>query len=99
MADEAVSADEIQHALKDEEIHLALVAYANRGAEYWKEIALEHKDSGEYIESIIVVDNGVDDVAVVATSDIAHILEFGSVDTPEFAFRARTEAYFNNGGE
>lgn len=98
MADEAVSEDEMLAAAREAEIHEALVALAHRGAEYWKTIALEHKDTGEYIDSIIVVDNGIDDVAVVATSEVAHLLEFGTVDTPEFAFRARTESYFNNGG-
>jgi len=99
MADDAVSMNELRDAIREEFIHNALVALANRGAEYWKEIAQEHKDTGEYIDSIVVVDNGVDDVAVVATSEVAHLLEFGTVDTPEYGFRARTEAYFNNGGE
>ena len=84
--------------LNSAEIRAAEIALAERVAEYWKDLALEHKDTGEYIDSINVVKDG-DTVAVVASSDIAHILEFGSEDTPEYAFRARTESYFNNGGE
>lgn len=32
---------------------------------------------------------------VGATVDYAHIIEYGSEDTPEFAPRAKTEAHFN----
>ena len=86
-----------ENALNSDEIVQAKLDLAERVAEYWKQLAQEHKDTGEYIDSIDVVQDG-NTVAVVATSDIAHLLEFGTVDTPELAFRARTESYFNSKG-
>lgn len=92
MADDLFDPDELAAALKDAAVLEAKLDLAERAADYWKSIAPE--DTGEYQESIHVVHEG-DTVAVVCDSPIAHIIEYGSIDTPEFACRARTEAHFN----
>ena len=74
------------------EILAAKLELAEEVADYWRSISPE--DEGTYKDSIEVVQDG-DNVAVVAQDEKANIIEYGSVDTPEFACRARTEEYFN----
>jgi len=95
MAEDLFDPADIADMLKSAEVVAAEIDVAERAADYAKSIAPE--ESGDYINAIHVVHNG-DTVAVVFGDPAAHIIEYGSVDTPEFAVRARTEAYFNGGG-
>lgn len=65
---------------------------AEQAAEYWRSVS--PVDEGDYVESIEVVQDGPE-VAVVAQDPKAHIIEWGSEDTPEFAPRTKTEEFFN----
>lgn len=61
----------------------------------WRQNSPE--DSGAYKESVEVKKPASGGAGKVGTSiGYAHILEYGSVDTPEFSPRGRTEAYFEN---
>ena len=95
MAEDLFDPADIADALKTQEVIAAEIDLAERAADYAKSIAPE--ESGDYIDAIHVVHDG-DTVAVVFGDPAAHIIEYGSEDTPEFAVRARTEAYFNGGG-
>ena len=95
MAEELFDPAQIADVLREQEVIAAELDLAERAADYAKAIAPE--DSGDYINAIRVVRNG-DVVAVVFDDPAAHIIEYGSIDTPEFAVRARTESYFNGGG-
>jgi hypothetical protein len=97
---------DIDEALKtDSDVHQQKLELANKACEYWKSIyPVEHDDRqtpprppGTGRDTIHVVRRG-DDVSVVCSDPIAHILEYGSRSTPEFACRVRTEDHFNNGG-
>jgi len=83
----------VEEYLASDEMTRALLAAAEEAAEYWKSIA--PVESGAYRDSIEVKRYG-DDVYVVASDFKAGWIEFGTEDTPEFACRARTEAYFND---
>lgn len=83
---DAVNADPAVVAAKRE--------LADAAADYWRSVS--PADSGEYVDSVTVVQDGPS-VAVVAKDPKAHIIEYGTTDTPEFAPRAKTEEHFNGG--
>jgi len=101
MADELadlVGQKEIDAALKSREVKDALIEFAEEARDYWKSVSPvgdESTDphSGEYRDSIEVTVDG-DKMWVGTEVEYAHIIEYGSVDTPEFAPRAKTEAHF-----
>lgn len=84
--------DGTDRAELEAEILAAKLELAEEAADYWRSIAPE--DTGEYKDSIEVVQDG-NEVSVVAQDPKSNIIEYGSVDTPEFACRARTEEHFN----
>lgn len=86
-----ISQQQVDEALKADEIKRGKVELAEKTADVLRSFIPE--DTGESREAVKVVDEG-DDVKVLWDSPIAHILEYGSEDTPEFAPRAKTEAYF-----
>jgi hypothetical protein len=97
----------LNKAGKIRELNKGKIALANAACEYWKSIyPVEHDDRahpprppGTGRDSIhVVVRHGGDSVAVVCDDPIGHIIEWGSVNSPEFACRARTEEYFNHAG-
>jgi hypothetical protein len=84
----------------------AKLELAEKACEHWRSIyPVEHDERktpprppGTGRDSIHVRHNG-SSVSVVCGDEIAAVLEYGSVNgVPEFACRARTQEYFNNGG-
>lgn len=56
------------------------------------------EDSGDYKDSVEVKHPAANGKGAVGTSiGYAHLIEYGSVDTPEFGPRAKAAASFNNG--
>lgn len=103
---ELIDQKEIDEALEsDPDVVKAKIELATKAVEYWKSIyPVEHdqrttppRPPGTGRDSIHVV---VTPRAVAAVNDdeIAHILEYGSVNVHEYATRARTEDHFNHGG-
>jgi hypothetical protein len=97
---------ELEDALSyDPDVIKGEVELANQACDYWKSIyPVEHDERanpprppGTGRDSIHVIRRRRY-VAVRAEDPIAHILEYGSVQVPEYATRARTEEYFNKGG-
>lgn len=89
-----MSPAEIVDFLKDDpDIIAAEVALAEEAAEYAKSISPE--ETGEYKNNINAHQEG-SEVWLGFDSEIANIIEYGSISTPEFAVRTRTEEYFNN---
>lgn len=101
MADDLFDPADLAAALTSAEVVAASIDLAGRAADYWQSIAPvggpDDPHAGDYRDSISVVVDGTD-VAVLCESEYAHIIEFGSEDTPEFGCRARVEEYFNGGG-
>jgi len=61
-------------------------------------VSYSPEDSGDYKESVMVKHPAKGGKGAVGTSiGYAHLIEYGSVDTPEFAPRAKAAASFNNG--
>jgi hypothetical protein len=85
-------ANDIAEWLHGDEVKQAKIALATEAVAYWQDIA--PVESGEYRDSIHVAEYG-DEVYAQADDPKAGIIEYGTEDTPEFACRARTEAYFN----
>jgi len=92
MADDLFDADELAAWLKSDEVKQAKLDLAAEAVDYWKGIA--PVDKGAYRDSIHVAVYG-DEVYAQADSDEAGYIEYGTERSPEFACRARTEAYFN----
>lgn len=96
MADDSVDIDEaslrdIYRAINsDPEVVAAKLELANKAAEYAKSIA--PVETGTYRDSIHVRQGGTT-VWVGFEDPKAHLVEWGSVDTPEFAIRAKTEEH------
>lgn len=97
---------DIDEALRsDPDVVAQKLELAGKAAEYWKSIyPVEHDDRqtpprppGTGRDSIHVEKHG-DNVSVVCSDPIAHILEYGTAQVPEYACRVRTEDHFNNGG-
>lgn len=65
---------------------------AEQAADYAKSISPE--ETGDYRNNINIHQNG-ESVWVGFDDEAANIVEYGSVDTPEFAIRAKTEEHFN----
>jgi hypothetical protein len=60
----------------------------------WRDESPE--DTGDYIDSVGVIAPALGGAGKVgATDEAANVIEYGSIDTPEFAPRALTEAHFN----
>lgn len=96
---------EVSDALTyDPDVVKGMVEFAGEARDYWKSIYPVEQDNraspprppGTGRDSIHVVRRRRR-VAVVCEDPIAHILEYGSVNVPEYAARARTEEHFNNG--
>lgn len=61
-------------------------------------VANSPEDSGDYKDSVMVKHPARNGKGAVGTSiGYAHIVEYGSTDTPEYAPRAKAAASFNNG--
>lgn len=61
-------------------------------------VGFSPEDTGEYRESVMVKrPANAGRGAVGSSNGYAHLIEYGSNDTPEFAPRAKTAASFNNG--
>ena len=61
-------------------------------------VSFSPEDSGDYKESVMVKHPAKGGRGAVGTSiGYAHLIEYGSNDTPEFAPREKTAASFNNG--
>lgn len=96
MADDIVDIDEaslreIYYAINgDPEVIAAKLELAKQAAEYAKSIA--PVETGTYRDSIHVRQGGAT-VWVGFEDEKAHLVEYGSVDTPEFAIRAKTEEH------
>ena len=92
--------DAIIAELKDNPAVVAALEWvAQEGAAYWQSIAPVGDpdldwNAGDYVSSIEVEADG-SDVYVIAQDPAANIIEYGNATTPEFACRARTEAYMN----
>ncbi len=88
--------EQIKAAIADGEYDAKLQDFMeNTVIPVWQQNSPE--DSGAYKESIEVKKPASGGAGKVGTSiGYAHILEYGSVDTPEFSPRGRTEAYFEN---
>lgn len=54
-------------------------------------------DSGDYKKGIKVRRYGATGVGVVWTDEKSNLIEYGTVDTPEWAIRTKTEEHFNRG--
>jgi hypothetical protein len=94
---------EVSDALSyDPDVVKGMVEVAKEARDYWKSIyPVEHDDRatpprppGTGRDSIHVVRRRRY-VAVKCDDPIAHIIEYGSDQVPEFACRARTEEYIN----
>lgn len=94
---ELVGQDEINDWLKSDECRDGKIALAEDARDYWKSISPvggeDDPHAGEYRDDVkVIVDD--DDVSVGTDLDYDHIIEYGSVDTAEFACRARVEEHF-----
>lgn len=67
---------------------------AEKVANYARSIA--PVDSGDYRDGIKVRRYGRTGVGVVFTADHSHLVEYGTVDTPAYAVRAKTIEHFKN---
>lgn len=92
-----VGQDEIERALKGDDVQGALIEFASQAADYWKSVSPVGGETdphaGEYRDSITVTVDG-DNVSVGTDVEWAHLVEYGSVNNPEYAPRAKTEAHF-----
>lgn len=84
-----------KHIADDESITEAKLVMAREAAEYARSIA--PVDEGDYRDGIQVAHRGASGVGVEFSDWKSHIIEFGSVDTPEFGVIARTAEHFRNG--
>lgn len=94
-------ADEIRAKLAEQqqiaEITRAAQERADTVCDYARSISPQ--DSGEYKDAWHVergpdTDDGLPTFRVVNDDDKANLIEYGTVDTPEFAVAARTAAHF-----
>lgn len=89
-----ISPEELQKLIDDDpRVIAAKRQLAQQAADYWQSIS--PVDEGDYRDSIKVHQDGTD-VWITASDFKAHWIEYGTVDTPEFAPRQRTEDHFNN---
>lgn len=86
-----ITQDDIDEALKSQEVIDAKVELAEQAADYWRSVS--PRDTDEYHDSIKLEHND-SDVSVGAYDPAANIIEYGNEKTPEFAPRAKTEAHF-----
>lgn len=85
---------------KDPEVKQEKLRVAEEGAEYWKSIApvgdpKTDPHSGQYKDSIKVIEGKHGGVAVGAMAPNAWFVEYGTNGITESACRARTEAMLN----
>lgn len=92
-------ADQIRDAIREQEsaqLEAAVVERAEAMKAY--AISISPEDSGEYKNSFEISEKVVDDLparTLSNTDDKAGLLEYGTVDTPEFAVLTRTAAHFD----
>lgn len=83
---------------KDAGIQRGLDQLAKEVKDFWQEIA--PVDSGQYAASVKIKkarDENGDPIRRVGTNHpAAHIIEYGSSDTPKFAVRAKVEGHFGD---
>lgn len=72
------------------ELAAEVVAYAQ---------SISPEDSGEYKAGIQARRYGRNGVGVVWTDEKSHLIEYGTIDTPEFAVRRKTIEHFRGTGE
>jgi hypothetical protein len=94
-----VSEDDLRKAIRNSaEVNAGLDKLAQEVKAYWQEIA--PKDSGQYAASTRVRKvkdkDGTPMRRITNTHPAAHIIEYGSNDTPKFAVRARVAGHFGN---
>lgn len=93
-----IEEQEIQEALKSEEVHDAKVKLAAEAAEYARSISPvggEHDPHpGRYRDSIVVKEED-EEVSVEFADPTANLIEYGSINNREYAVRARTAEHFN----
>lgn len=95
-----ISEDDFRKAVReDADVQAGLDELASEVKEYWQEVA--PKDTGEYAASVKVRrvkrDADGNPMRRVSTSHpAAHIIEYGSNDTPKFATRAKVANHFNS---
>lgn len=93
-----ISEDDFLEAVrKDADVQRGLDELAQQVKSYWQEIS--PKDTGKYAGSIrIKKTKGKDGVPmrrVTNTDPIAHLIEYGTNDTPKFAVRAKVASHFD----
>lgn len=83
---------------RDAEIKAGLKKRAEEVKDYWQQIA--PIDTGEYAGSIRIREmkdrDGTPMMRVTAFDPAAHIIEYGSEDTPKFATRAKVASHFHD---
>ncbi|GAS95464.1 uncharacterized protein RMCC_2430 [Mycolicibacterium canariasense] len=86
-----------KHIEEDESITEAKLVMAREAAAYARSIApVAPVDGGDYRDGIQVQHVGVSGVAVAFTDYKSVWIEYGTVDTPEFAVAARTVEHFRD---
>lgn len=95
-----ISEDDFLKAVReDAKVQAGLDELAQQVKSYWQEIA--PVDTGEYAASLRVRKmkdrDGTPMRRVTNTHPAAHIIEYGSNDTPKRAVRARVENHFKEG--
>ncbi len=93
-----VGEDQIDEELKSSDVKQASLKLAADAVDYAKSISPvgDGKDPhpGRYRDSIHVEDG--EQVSVVFDDPEANLIEYGSINNPEYAIRARTEEFINN---
>lgn len=80
----------------DPDILAGKLELANEAVDYAKAISPE--DEGEYIDGIRVRRYGKTGVGIEFTAEHSNLVEYGSINSPELAVRARTVEHFGGAG-
>jgi len=89
---EKISPEELQKLIDaDPRVVAAKKEFAQQAAEYWQ--SSSPVGEGDYRDSITVHQDGAG-VWITAHDFKAHWIEYGTVDTPEFAPRQKTDEHF-----
>jgi hypothetical protein len=102
-SDYGVSDAELEKVLNSSEVKAGKVKLAEEAAVYWRSISPvgtpgkpdDDPHPGRYLASIEV--KVTDKVRVGSALEEAVYLEYGTVDTPEFALRIKTQEHFGGG--
>lgn len=97
-SDLGVSDADFDAEMESDEVLNGKVVLAEKAANYWRRIApvgdpATDPHSTEYLRSIHVNVDGFD-VSVGSDDPEANLIEFGSINNPEYACRAQTQAKF-----